>query len=112
MLSLEDNLLGRYVADFEPTGRPISEWPEQQILMDLVAVKRFLIFFVFIFMKAFDGSRLDEDPENFYMEREWRIVGNLQFTLRDVSRVLIPSAYARRFKEELPNYFGQLSFVE
>jgi hypothetical protein len=46
------------------------------------------------------------------MEREWRISGNLNFALEDVHRVVIPEAYARRLRAEVPDYFGQTSFVD
>jgi hypothetical protein len=63
------------------------------------------------YMKFFDGKTTDEDPENFYMEREWRIYGNLEFDIADVYRVFLPREYASRFRADFPGYLGQLSFV-
>ncbi|WDT79667.1 MAG: hypothetical protein MPW14_21460 [Candidatus Manganitrophus sp.] len=46
------------------------------------------------------------------MEREWRILGNLHFTLQDIRRIILPESYAPRLREELPKYIGQITFVE
>jgi abortive phage resistance protein AbiGi (putative antitoxin) len=72
----------------------------------------FLEFRLFSYVKCFDESLGDEDPANFYMEREWRVVGNVQFELNDVRRVLIPSVYAVRFRAEIPEYYGQITFAD
>lgn len=71
-----------------------------------------LIADVFSFLKVFDDSKQENDPENYYMEREWRIVGNLKFELKDVCRVIIPKSFAKNLRTDLPNYFGQISFVD
>lgn len=68
--------------------------------------------YVFTFMKCFDAKRSFEDEANYYMEREWRIGANVQFTLNGVSRVFLPSSYAKRFRADLPSYFGKISFID
>lgn len=72
----------------------------------------FLLNQVFTFMKCFDAKRSFQDEANYYMEREWRIGANLQFTLADVVRVFFPANYAARFREDMPSYVGQITFVE
>jgi abortive phage resistance protein AbiGi (putative antitoxin) len=67
---------------------------------------------VFSLCKPFDASKDDTDDENFYMEREWRVLGNVQFTLKDVYRVVLPSAFAERLRHDVPDYFGQVTFPE
>lgn len=52
----------------------------------------------FSFLKFFDIGLPEDDPENFYMEREWRIVGELTFTPSDVARVILPRAYEEQFR--------------
>jgi hypothetical protein len=54
----------------------------------------FLINYVFTNMKCFDAKRQFHDPENYYMEREWRIGNNVEFNLENVARVFFPSSYA------------------
>ncbi len=84
--------------------------PEQH--MKTSTIQSFLNFYVFSFVKYFDDTTSDEDPENFYMEREWRVLGDVNFGLKDVYRVFLPSAYAERFRHDLPDYTGQVTFVE
>jgi hypothetical protein len=72
----------------------------------------FIDFRIFSYVKVFDEARDDEDPENFYMEREWRVVGNVQFTLADVQRLIIPSSYGERLRGAVPDFCGQVSFVD
>jgi hypothetical protein len=75
-------------------------------------IERFLGFHIFSFIKPFDSLKAETDPENFYMEREWRLLGWLQFNSTDVHRVILPESFARRFRGDMPEYFGQLSFAE
>ena len=72
----------------------------------------FLDLLVFAFIKYFDDSASDEDESNVYMEREWRVIGDVSFTLTDVHRVFMPKRYAERFRADLPNYTGQLTFSD
>ncbi len=86
---------------------------ELQQLFDVNTLSRmrtFCDFELFSFFKFFDRGLPDEDVENFYMEREWRIVGRVPFALADVERVFLPRAFAARFRTDLPAYTGQLSF--
>lgn len=75
------------------------------------ALRRFFDFGVFSFMKVFDDSLSDDDPENFYMEREWRVFGAVPFALHDIERLIIPREYAQRLRRDMPAYEGQLQFV-
>ncbi len=72
----------------------------------------FIINYVFSFVKCFDAKRSFDDTANYYMEREWRVANNVIFSLGDVSRVFFPSAYAKRFRADLPSYIGQISFID
>lgn len=70
----------------------------------------FLNFHIFSLLIAFDDTKPEESPENLYMEREWRMLGNLNFELDDVHRVIVPKEYASRLREDVPKYIGQLIF--
>jgi hypothetical protein len=82
---------------------------EHRRLHDLL---HFLDFRLLSYVKFFDHSLADDDPSNFYMEREWRVVGNVQFTLSDVTRVLVPPSYGSRLRLDVPEFAGQVTFVE
>jgi hypothetical protein len=74
-------------------------------------VQVFLSKYVFAFMKFFDASADVDDRRNHYMEREWRILGNVRFDLTDVRRIIVPEKYGGRLREEVPEYIGQISFA-
>jgi hypothetical protein len=50
----------------------------------------FLLKYFLCFLKFWDSTKDDEDIHNFYMEREWRIYGGLNFDIDDVQRIIIP----------------------
>jgi hypothetical protein len=81
-------------------------------LDELQLLDTFLMKHVYAYLKPFDVSKTDADKENYYLEREWRIVGDVQFTLDDVTRILIPEKYGKELREALPKYYGQISFSE
>ncbi len=61
-------------------------------------------------LKPFDSQLVEDDKANYYMEREWRVIGGFRFQVDDVARVIMPREYARKFREALPEYIGQISF--
>jgi hypothetical protein len=77
----------------------------------VLKLERFLDFHLFSYFKFFDHRKAEDDQDNYYFEREWRIVGNLQFEIDDVKSVLIPSQYSRVFRERFPQYVGQVVFT-
>ena len=73
---------------------------------------QFLEFRLMSFVKFFDNNLPDDDPNNFYMEREWRVVGNIHFSLEDVMRICIPQDYKKRFGTDFPDFSGQVTFID
>ena len=65
-----------------------------------------LFAYLFGYMKFFDPGLPEDDPDNYYMEREWRVLGEVSFTLSDVIRVFLPPEHVPQFKRELPGYGG------
>lgn len=61
-------------------------------------------------LKPFDSQLLEDDKANYYMEREWRVINGFRFQVHDVARVIIPREYARKFRDMVPEYIGQISF--
>lgn len=85
---------------------------EREFLERFLRLADFLDFEVFSYAKFFDSPAPDEDPSNHYMEREWRVLGEVRFSLDEVTRVVLPSRYARRLREDVPEYAGQVVFGE
>ena len=65
-------------------------------------IENFLTFHVFSYFKFFDHNLPDDDPSNYYFEREWRVLGNLKFSIKDVTTVFIPINYEARLKHDCP----------
>ncbi|HEX2021563.1 MAG TPA: abortive infection system antitoxin AbiGi family protein [Candidatus Thermoplasmatota archaeon] len=83
---------------------------DARLLADVDDLARLLDFEVFSYLKFFEYPLDDADPSNFYMEREWRLLGELRFGLGDVRRVVLPEAYAARLRADVPGYAGQVTF--
>jgi len=69
--------------------------------------KLLLVFFiqhVFGFVKCFDDGLAPDHPDNFYMEREWRRLGNLHFAAADVAAVLVPPDMVDQCRRECAEY--------
>lgn len=75
-------------------------------------LKRFLDFHIFSYIKFFNQEEAEDHPENYYFEREWRVVGNLKFNIDDVKTVFFPSDYCSVFKKFFPGYYGQIIFTD
>lgn len=98
------------------TGRPESSSPIPVVHPPLDESNRdllsqFMGAYLFPYMKFFDLLP-DEHPDNFYMEREWRVFGALSFVVSDIERILIPRAFSARLRTDLPEYFGQITFTD
>ncbi len=78
----------------------------------VIAVRQFLDYHIFGYLKFFDHQLTEDDNNNYYFEREWRVVGNVEFGIDDVTHILIPKEYARKFREDCPDYYGQITFID
>lgn len=59
------------------------------------------------YIKMFDETLSQDDPENYYMEREWRALQDVEFNYADVMKIYLPSQqYKERFLREFPEYTG------
>lgn len=108
-----DDMLREYYSLFSMyRGSSLTQGLPFEVSQKLSRLRSFLDIQIFSYLKFFDDSLPDDAPDNFYMEREWRIVGNLKFELSDVYRVILPESYAKRFREDVPEYYGQVTFVD
>ena len=103
-------LFGLSPSQLASTGAALRE--NQQALASVRIFTDFLLNQLFTFIKCFDAGLPFDDASNFYMEREWRICSNVQFQLRDVARAFFPAKYAERFRKDVPDYCGQISFID
>jgi hypothetical protein len=76
----------------------------------LARLHTFLSYELFSFFKFFDSDLPDDHETNYYMEREWRVIGRVAFDINDIERVYIPRIYATRFRADVPEYTGQITF--
>ena len=79
---------------------------------DWNGLKDFLTLYIFSFIKFFDDTKSENDQENYYMEREWRLLGFLKFEIKDICRIILPQEYSERFRKDIPDYFGQITFSQ
>lgn len=88
-----DPLFGGRTAS-EPVGHR-AEWPATRIA-DWVGHE------LLAFMKFYDPNLADDDPENYYMEREWRTLRSVEFEVEDIARVYVASGFKERLSAEFP----------
>lgn len=69
----------------------------------------FFDYHIFSFIKFFDSEKDDNDPDNYYMEREWRGLERIEFNVHDITRIILPSNYIKRFFEDIPEYNSHIS---
>ncbi|HVQ40139.1 MAG TPA: hypothetical protein VMS31_21545 [Pyrinomonadaceae bacterium] len=74
-------------------------------------LREFFAWYLFPYFKFFDAELTDDHRDNYYMEREWRVVGAVHFNAKDIRRILIPEAYRQRLRLDLPAYDGQVTFT-
>ena len=99
--------------------RKLWVWEQRQVEADvadhlsaLSIPSWFLHYYVFGQVKCFDSTLAPGHRDNFYMEREWRIPGDLKFSDGDVTRVILPRDYVDRFRTAVPHYKGPITPAE
>ena len=80
-------------------------------LQDTYEILNFLIN-LFSHFKVWNDNLDDDDPDNYYFEREWRATNNIKFQLSDVVVVILPQNYEKQFKLDFPEYTGELLTAE
>lgn len=79
---------------------------------EVAAVEGFHDTHIGFFLKPFRSALPDDDPANVYMEREWRILGNLRFAIANVTRIILPARYGKQFRTDVPEYHAQVHFPD
>ncbi len=110
--------LGKYVASHDGHPRFLyklspPDTPQGHRLMgQFSALENDLEFRVFGQLKFFSVGLAADDPDNFYMEREWRVPEGFAFCLDDIARIIVPGEYADRLRTDLPDYAGPITIAE
>jgi len=60
------------------------------------------------FVKVFDPRLLEDDEKNYYMEREWRRLGNVKIDPEHVGEVLVEASFINRARTEHPRYSAKI----
>ncbi len=75
-------------------------------------VTEFLNIQILSHLKFFDPFLKDQERENYYMEREWRVMREVRFRHRDIRRVILPESFASQFRKQFPKYDGEVVFAD
>lgn len=78
---------------------------------DVVTIRTFLIRELFPFLKFFNPDLAEDDERNYYMEREWRVIGPMNFAVENVERILLPRVFASKLRADFPDFHGQITFM-
>jgi hypothetical protein len=54
-------------------------------------------------VKFFDDGLALNDADNYYMEREWRLIGRFLFAREDLTHIVAPRSYASRLRADFPD---------
>ena len=96
----------RLRARMEETGRG----GDRELARLFSDVRGFLDVNILSHLKFFDPHLDDNDKQNFYMEREWRVMRQVRFRLVDVTRIVLPERFARLFRRDVSRYDGEVVF--
>ena len=65
------------------------------------------------YVKLYDATLPDNHPNNYYMEREWRCLKNVIFTLDDIKTIYLPNkVYEMKFKAAFPDFHGDYYYLD
>ncbi len=70
----------------------------------LQAAEYVLSIQVLAFLKPFNNTLHRDDERNYYMEREWRRLGNVLFEPKHVASVVLPESFIQRINVDEPEY--------
>lgn len=88
---------------------PLLEGKAHQMLYSLISGWATQLAYV----KIFDETLADDDPDNYYMEREWRSIRSVDFSIDDIEKIYLPSTeYVEKFKKVFPQYHGEFYILQ
>jgi hypothetical protein len=92
--------------------------PDHDVVDGVVRDLRTMLFYqtgieatLFGYLKFYDPALPLDHPDNYYMEREWRVNGRVKFAVSDLQRVLVPPEYIERTLDRFPELGSALTPV-
>ncbi len=76
--------------------------------------RKLLIFLnsrLFGYLKFYDHTHPEAHEDNYYMEREWRVLVPVNFAISDVQTIFLPKEFAQNFSKDFPEYYSQLTLL-
>jgi len=72
--------------------------------------ERLFLWYFLAYTKFFDHRLKETDAADYYMEREWRTIGEVTFGLANVCRVIVPNTeYRERLRNSFPGFPGTIT---
>jgi hypothetical protein len=71
-------------------------------------ISDWLEFGLLAYVKFFNPTLAEDDPDNYYMEREWRATTHVPFEFDDISAVYVPDGWQAVTRETFPSLDGRV----
>lgn len=94
----------------EPRSRSMKSSPKTKYDAT-IQIDDMLMRDIFFYVKPFDIELSEDDPKNYYMEREWRTPTNINFSLSDITRVFVAPGFKERLQNDIPEYKGSVTVI-
>lgn len=91
--NLENPEETRYIAS------PLASFESALKAAESMIAKDFLAF-----IKPFNSQLEKNHDDNFYMEREWRRLGNVCFKVEHITKIVVKKGYCVKLRRALPDY--------
>ncbi len=85
----------------------VNDWLQKLRARDPASWERqdnMFFWYLLCYCKPFSLDCDEGDSKNFYMEREWRTIGKVDFMPADIQKVVLPESYADRFEKTHPDF--------
>ncbi len=72
----------------------------QQKPNELPRADNMFLWYFLCYCKFYDETLDMYDPNNYYMEREWRTIGHVPFEPENIAKILLPESFEQQFLDE------------
>lgn len=106
--SMQDQL---HIAGRKMTERRMGS-PAKSLEEAVSTLSNIFAFEFLAFLKPFRATLATDAAENYYMEREWRKIGNIKFKQEHVRSIIVPASFISRAEKEYSMYRGRIKAFE